>query len=196
MNSVTHVIHNAWTVNFNLALQSFEDQVAGVRKLVDISATADHPIKLLVTSSVGIAGGWDPAKGPVPERLLPDPEVAASIGYTASKYVVESVSLLWPLVLHSCSLAVRQIMSAALANGIPATIVRMGQACGPKETGAWGTTEWMPIMTKSSVALGCLPAMTGVRLNPFLELIPSNLSTSPSRGFPWTLSARPTSTGS
>jgi thioester reductase-like protein len=38
----------------------------------------------------------------------------------------------------------------------------MGQACGPKATGAWGTTEWMPIMVKSSVALGCLPDMTGV----------------------------------
>ena len=79
-------------MNFNLALQSFEDQISGVRKLVDISAAADRPIKLLVTSSIGIANGWDSAKGPVPERLLPDPEIAAGIGYTASKYVVEYVS--------------------------------------------------------------------------------------------------------
>ena len=79
-------------MNFNLALQSFEDQIAGVRKLVDISAAADRPIKLLATSSIGIANGWNPANGPVPERLLPDPEIAASTGYTASKYVVEYVS--------------------------------------------------------------------------------------------------------
>ncbi|EKM52251.1 uncharacterized protein PHACADRAFT_260494 [Phanerochaete carnosa HHB-10118-sp] len=141
--SVTHVVHNAWTVNFNLALQSFEDQVAGVCKLVNISAGADRPVRLLVTSSIGIANAWDPAKGPVPEQPLPDPEIAASIGYTASKYVVE------------------HILSAARERGIPATAMRMGQACGPRETGAWGTTEWMPIMTKSSVALGCLPAMSG-----------------------------------
>ncbi|EKM52250.1 uncharacterized protein PHACADRAFT_211524 [Phanerochaete carnosa HHB-10118-sp] len=141
--SVTHIIHSAWTVNFNLALQSFEDQVAGVRKLVDISAGTDRPVRLLVTSSIGIANAWDPAKGPVPERPLPDPEIAASIGYTASKYVVE------------------HILSAARERGIPATAMRMGQACGPRETGAWGTTEWMPIMTKSSVTLGCLPAMSG-----------------------------------
>ncbi|GJE98682.1 putative NRPS-like protein biosynthetic cluster [Phanerochaete sordida] len=143
LSSVTHVIHNAWTVNFNLALQSFEDQIAGVRKLVDISAASERSIQLLITSSIGIANAWDPAQGPVPERPLPNPEIAASIGYTASKYVVE------------------HILDAARAKGVPATAVRMGQACGPRETGAWGTTEWMPIMTKSSVALGALPQMTG-----------------------------------
>lgn len=40
--------------------------------------------------------------------------------------------------------------------------LRMGQACGSKSTGAWGTTEWLPIMVKSSVALGCLPRLRGV----------------------------------
>ncbi|GJE97240.1 hypothetical protein PsYK624_134550 [Phanerochaete sordida] len=27
LGTITHVIHNAWTVNFNLALQSFEDHI-------------------------------------------------------------------------------------------------------------------------------------------------------------------------
>lgn len=40
--------------------------------------------------------------------------------------------------------------------------VRMGQACGPKTTGAWGTTEWFPMLVKSSLALGCFPIMSGV----------------------------------
>lgn len=40
--------------------------------------------------------------------------------------------------------------------------VRMGQACGSKATGAWGMTEWVPIMVKSSVTLGCLPEIAGV----------------------------------
>ncbi len=42
------------------------------------------------------------------------------------------------------------------------TSLRMGQACGPKSTGAWGITEWLPIMVKSSVALGFLPKLCGV----------------------------------
>ena len=55
----------------------------------------------------------------------------------------------------------------------------MGQACGPKETGAWGTTEWMPIMTKSCVALGCLPAMSGVRRILSLDLDSFSLAYQP-----------------
>ena len=55
-----------------------------------------------------------------------------------------------------------QILAKAAEGGLGATAVRMGQACGSKATGAWGTTEWMPSMVKSSVALGCLPAMSGV----------------------------------
>ncbi|KIP12212.1 hypothetical protein PHLGIDRAFT_508051 [Phlebiopsis gigantea 11061_1 CR5-6] len=143
VGAVTHVVHNAWTVNFNLPLSAFEDQIAGVRKLVDISASSSHRMQLLITSSVGIANSWDPAQGPVPERPLPDPAVAADIGYSASKYVVE------------------QLLDAARAKGVEATAIRMGQACGPRGTGAWGTSEWMPIMVKSSIAMGCLPAMTG-----------------------------------
>ncbi|GJE99727.1 acetyl-CoA synthetase-like protein [Phanerochaete sordida] len=143
ITSVTHVIHNAWTVNFNLALQSFEDQISSVRRLVDVAAAAARPVRLLVTSSVGIANRWDARKGPVPEQLLPDPEIAAGQGYAASKYVVE------------------HILYAAREKGVHATAVRMGQACGPKTTGAWGTSEWMPILTKTSVALGCLPVLTG-----------------------------------
>ncbi|EKM51562.1 uncharacterized protein PHACADRAFT_127221 [Phanerochaete carnosa HHB-10118-sp] len=142
--SITHIIHNAWTVNFNLSLQSYEDQIAGVRWLVDVCANADHPIKLLCTSSVGSTSLWGPSLGPVPERPLSDPAAATSNGYAASKYVVE------------------QIMDGAAANGLSAMVVRMGQACGSKATGAWGTTEWIPIMIKSSVSLGCFPEMTGL----------------------------------
>ncbi|GJF00095.1 acetyl-CoA synthetase-like protein [Phanerochaete sordida] len=141
--AVTHVVHNAWPVNFNLALQSFDDQIAGVRRLVDVAADAARPVRLLVTSSISVANGWRAGQGPVPERLLPDPEVTAGQGYGSSKYVVE------------------HILHAAREKGVHATAVRMGQACGPKATGAWGTTEWFPILVKTSVALGCLPALHG-----------------------------------
>lgn len=48
-------------------------------------------MKLLVTSSIGVARGWDSANGPVPERPLSDLNVEASSGYASSKYVVEKV---------------------------------------------------------------------------------------------------------
>ena len=78
-------------MNFNHPLSAFESQIAGVRKLVNVIASVDRPVRLLFTSSVGIAGGWDPSRGPVPEKPLDDPSVGASTGYAASKYVVEQV---------------------------------------------------------------------------------------------------------
>lgn len=78
-------------MNFNLPLHLFEDQIVGVRKLVDVCASADHNIRLMITSSIGVANGWLLSNGPVPEVPLSDPVVAASTGYTASKYIVEQV---------------------------------------------------------------------------------------------------------
>ncbi|GJF00983.1 hypothetical protein PsYK624_172870 [Phanerochaete sordida] len=69
LRTITHVIHNAWTVNFNPALQSFEDQIAGVRRLVDVAAAAPRLVRLLVMSSVGLANRWDACKRPLPEKL-------------------------------------------------------------------------------------------------------------------------------
>lgn len=38
LNNTTVIIHNAWQVNFNLALDSFEPQIQGVRNLLEFSA--------------------------------------------------------------------------------------------------------------------------------------------------------------
>lgn len=93
LQSVTHVIHNAWKVNFNHALPSFEFQIAGSRRLVDFCAAAHYPARLLFTSSIGVALAQEWAT-PVPEAPLADPSVAVESGYSASKYVVEQVGLL------------------------------------------------------------------------------------------------------
>ena len=92
MASVTHIIHNAWAVNFNLPLQAFEGLISGVRCLIEASVSATHPVKLLVTSSIGVASRWNPTHGLVPERTLDNPDIASANGYTASKYVTEAVS--------------------------------------------------------------------------------------------------------
>ncbi|EKM50930.1 uncharacterized protein PHACADRAFT_199768 [Phanerochaete carnosa HHB-10118-sp] len=143
LTSVTHIVHNAWTVDFNLPLRSFHSHIAGVRALVDICAKSRRTIKIIFTSSISVASKWEESKGAVPESVIKDPKVAVATGYSASKYVAE------------------QILSAAATNGVQVTTVRMGQACGSITTGSWGTTEWFPIMVKSSVALESLPDMPG-----------------------------------
>ena len=97
--NVTHIIHNAWNVNFNHPLTSFESQIAGTRKLVDICLESAAPIHLMFTSSISVALEWDMTNGAVPEDLLNDPAVAVGNGYASSKYVVEQVNASNPLVL-------------------------------------------------------------------------------------------------
>ncbi|EKM50943.1 uncharacterized protein PHACADRAFT_262848 [Phanerochaete carnosa HHB-10118-sp] len=143
LSSVTHIVHNAWTVDFNLPLRSFHSHIAGVRALVDMCARSRRTIKIIFTSSISVASKWEGSKGAVPESVIDDPEIAIVSGYSASKYVAE------------------QVLCAAVANGVQATTVRMGQACGSTATGSWDTTEWFPIMVKSSVALESLPDMPG-----------------------------------
>ena len=48
----------AWTVDFNLTLQQFQPQVAGLRNLVDFALSSPHntPPPLLFTSSIAVLG--------------------------------------------------------------------------------------------------------------------------------------------
>ena len=44
---------------------------------------------------------------------------------------------------------------------VPVQIVRLGQTCGDRN-GHWNETEWLPIVVKSALSVGCLPDMDGV----------------------------------
>ncbi|KZT05750.1 putative aminoadipate reductase [Laetiporus sulphureus 93-53] len=140
-SSVTHVVHSAWRVDFNLKLSSFESNISAVVRLM----TALPRAHLIFTSSISAVQSWNMAeRGPiVPERPIEDSAVAAGTGYGMSKYVVE------------------QILSKANSAGWRTTVVRIGQVCGSADTGTWNTAEWVPILVKSSMALESFPAMDG-----------------------------------
>ncbi|KAJ3537775.1 hypothetical protein NM688_g6625 [Phlebia brevispora] len=142
-HTVTHVVHNAWKVDFNHSLKSFEPLIAGTRRFVDVCQTFSHPVRFLYTSSISAAAAYDSSLGSVPEEPLSDPHVTAGTGYGASKYVME------------------QLLDKACDNGLRATSLRIGQVCGSKETGAWSTHEWVAILVKSSISLGALPDLGG-----------------------------------
>ncbi|EPQ57831.1 acetyl-CoA synthetase-like protein [Gloeophyllum trabeum ATCC 11539] len=145
-DSVTHVIHNAWRVDFNLALPSFEPNIRATRGLIDFALTSKHgaQVKFVFTSSITVAQAWDAAKGPFPEEIIPKPDAAVGGGYGEGKYVVERV-----------------LAAAAEETGLRSTSLRIGQICGGEPDGAWATTDWVPILFKSSLALSCLPDSQG-----------------------------------
>ncbi|KAJ7612097.1 putative aminoadipate reductase [Roridomyces roridus] len=138
--SATHIIHNAWTLDFNMPVSSFESHIAGSRNLAEMALQAVRKPRFVFTSSIASAQLWDPKEGPCPEKIIDDPKVALA-GYGQSKYVVEQI--LTKSELDVCCL-------------------RIGQVCGALPKGAWATTDWLPILVKTSVTLGKLPLADGL----------------------------------
>ncbi|KAJ7087944.1 putative aminoadipate reductase [Mycena belliarum] len=141
-NSVTVIIHNAWMLDLNKALSSFEPLIRGLRHLMDFALTSPRVPRFVFTSSVSAVLSWDQTRGACPEQLLDlEMGVGASTGYGQSKFVAEQ------LIAKS---------------GLRASIVRIGQVCGAPSRGAWAATDWFPILVKTSLTLGHLPLADGL----------------------------------
>ncbi|KZT23244.1 acetyl-CoA synthetase-like protein [Neolentinus lepideus HHB14362 ss-1] len=142
----TQIIHNAWRLNFNLSVSSFEPNIKGVRNLIDLGLTSPYGVnfRFIFTSSVGISQGWNTEMGKFPEESNLPTDVAVGAGYGESKFVSE------------------QLLVKAAERGIQTLSLRIGQIAGGKPDGSWATTDWVPILVKSSRSLGCLPDAQGV----------------------------------
>jgi hypothetical protein len=55
-----------------------------------------------------------------------------------------------------------QLLLEASQRGLQTTTFRIGQISGSSTNGAWAITDWVPILIKSSITLGCLPDYYGV----------------------------------
>ncbi|KAI4521212.1 acetyl-CoA synthetase-like protein [Schizophyllum commune Loenen D] len=141
LSSVSLIFHVAWRLDFNLGITAFEPNIRSTRALLDFARASAHArtFRFIFTNSIGATLSWDhTTKGPVPEELLEDPSVAiAGGGYGHAKYAAERV---------------------LAAGGVPFTSVRVGQITGDAPRGAWATTDWFPILVKTSLALGVLPS--------------------------------------
>ncbi|KAI9794020.1 MAG: putative NRPS-like protein biosynthetic cluster [Peltula sp. TS41687] len=137
------IIHNAWEVNYNMHLSSFEHtHIRGVRSFVDWVIGSDRRPHIFFVSSISLVANWNTFhKGRVPEKIVEDSDVASPMGYAQSKFVAE------------------QILSVAhQRSGVPVTILRLGQIAGPVTTpGVWKEQEWVPSMIKTSRSLGLIP---------------------------------------
>ncbi|KAF7965726.1 hypothetical protein HWV62_42156 [Athelia sp. TMB] len=142
-SSVTVIIHNAWRLDFNLSLASFEPNIRGTRNLVDLASSSANAstMRFLFTSTIASSQGWKPSMGAFPEEVQYDASVAVGGGYGESKYVCERI---------------------LAKSGLHATSFRIGQISGGAPSGAWATSDWVPSFVKSSIALGVLPDAQGV----------------------------------
>ncbi|KAI0842998.1 hypothetical protein F5Y06DRAFT_78562 [Hypoxylon sp. FL0890] len=142
LGQVTHVIHNAWKVDFNLSIDSFTGHISFVRRLIDFSAHSSFGAQLFFISSISAVRGRN---GSVAEQIFGDWHTLQTTGYGQSKFISE-------LLLDT----------AAREASIPTVVCRVGQIAGPTSTGGmWPKQEWLPSLISSSKYLGKLPASLG-----------------------------------
>jgi thioester reductase-like protein len=143
----THIIHNAWPVNFNLPLSSFEPQLEACCRLLAFARSSHNFKELMFLSSVGVANDWSNHFGEdVPEQPIENTLVAEDMGYAQSKLLAEQL-----------------LQQGAQEMNVPVTICRLGQIAGPVESeqGSWNRNEWFPSLILSCKALGKMPRTLG-----------------------------------
>ncbi|KAH7912004.1 L-aminoadipate-semialdehyde dehydrogenase [Hygrophoropsis aurantiaca] len=140
-NRATLIVHNAWAVNFNLGISSFEIHIRGAVNLINLALASPHahPADFYFASSISAVASW-PGPGPVPEAVTESPLVAQGIGYAQSKWVTEKL----------CQLA-------SQTTPIRAGILRIGQMVGDTSHGVWNETEAISLIFKCADTIGILP---------------------------------------
>ncbi|QRV95029.1 L-aminoadipate-semialdehyde dehydrogenase [Ceratobasidium sp. AG-Ba] len=141
--TATAIIHNAWQVNFNLTLQSFEPSIVGAKNLIDLASDSVHRPRFIFTSSISVAGVGKIGGG-LPEGYISLDQSTKRIGYGESKLVAE------------------KMLESARSAGLETCIVRFGQLTGDKSSGSWSSTDWVPSVIASSLSVGCLPDALGI----------------------------------
>ena len=144
--NVDVILHNAWKVDFNHSLQSFEDtHIRGTRHLLDLSADSQKNPRIVFISSVASVANWATVYGEeaiVPETALENGKTTATLGYGESKHVAERILT---IASERCK--------------VPISILRVGQIAGSTVPGevAWPVQEWVPSLIITSRSLRLLP---------------------------------------
>ncbi|KAI5917478.1 hypothetical protein F4810DRAFT_717670 [Camillea tinctor] len=135
INEATSIVHNAFSVNFLLSIESFEPQFQALINLLKLAANGQKKPAMLFMSYV--------RRNPLLSK-----DQATDIlrqGYAQAKYLCE-----------------RLLETYALTAKGKTAILRVGQVCGPLSgTGIWNVWEWAPSLVLSSKFLGIAPRSIG-----------------------------------
>lgn len=155
VNSVTHLIHNAWPMSAKRALAGFESQFQVMRNLIDFAndVVSRRPktfkFSFQLVSSIGVVGHYD--LGSTEKRIMV-PEQRTTIdtvlpnGYGDAKWGCERML---DETLHKFPQNFRTMA------------VRLGQIAGSKTSGYWNPMEHFGFLIKSSQTLNALPDAPG-----------------------------------
>lgn len=155
VNSVTHLIHNAWPMSVKRPLAGFESQFQVMRNLIDFGCDVvsrrpeSFKFSFQMVSSIGVVGHYGLGNGEgktiVPEERVEIDSVMPS-GYGDAKLGCEKML---DETLHKH------------ADRFRTMTVRLGQVAGSKTSGYWNPLEHFGRLIKSSQTLNALPDVDG-----------------------------------
>lgn len=144
--NITHVILNAWPVDFCMPLSGFEHHIRATAQLMDLCASAEHKVLFTFISTIGAA--IKSSGSVVYEEVIADWAAAEDMGYTQTKLVAE-----------------RLVSTHSAVFGIKSVICRVGQLGGVSDTTqlrgwspSWPEKQWVPTMLAASKQLGVIPS--------------------------------------
>ena len=153
VNTVTHIVHNAWPMSLTRTVHSYEPQFKVMQNLINLAreATAQRPAPFKFgfqfISSIGIAGHHPTWTGKA--LALEEPmtvESVLEVGYAEAKLVCE------------------RIIEATLQrheDHFRPMSVRIGQIAGSTKNGYWNPVEHLVSLLRSSQTLNLFPDLPG-----------------------------------
>ncbi|KAF2101646.1 NRPS-like enzyme [Rhizodiscina lignyota] len=141
--AVTGVVHCAWSVNFNWALESFEkDCIAGTRHLLDLCLKAKGPTSARFAFCSSVSTVAATPTDVAPEALPASLTYAQEMGYAQSKLVTEHI-----------------VTRASRETGMQARVLRIGQIIADTKAGIWNASEAIPMMFQTAETMHSLPQL-------------------------------------
>ncbi|TVY78270.1 Non-canonical non-ribosomal peptide synthetase FUB8 [Lachnellula suecica] len=132
------IVHNAWRVDFNLTLPSFEDNLCSIKHLINLSAKSTLRPRIVFISSIsstGVSARVGSPQQTIPEHIVEDLSMTMEMGYAESKHVSEHI---------------------LAQSNVPATIIRMGQLSPSSTARTWPEDDSVPVFLKTCKALKLL----------------------------------------
>lgn len=151
---VTHIVHNAWPMDFNRPLSSFEPHFQSLKSLLNlalaISSATTRRARFVFHSSIAVAANYVKVTGntvSIPEAPIADPAIPSEMGYAQAKWICEKII---------------ERATQKYADELDCSIIRIGQIVGSASHGVWNASEHVPALLKTAHSLRQLPSIEGV----------------------------------
>jgi nucleoside-diphosphate-sugar epimerase len=146
-SATTHILHNAWPVDFRRAVTSFKSQFNIMSNLLQLARDMQSRPSFVFLSSVAVVAECKSDMFPIPETLCGADWALPKMGYGQAKLV--------------CERMLERASEEGIINGVT---VRFGQISGAVSNGYWNPSEYFPTLVKNSRGIGLLPELQGVSL--------------------------------